>query len=183
MKTFFLAMLLLSSGSVFAGQLSSDFQGRIVDATGQPVAGAVMVVKNLTTGRVSRHVSGKTGRWHAQGRRSDSEYRISCFAPGETHPQVRFQGRVLLGQVHTRNCVVGELDHNSPAWLSSWAWRQASGLPRPGIALGVAIDGSSGEEGGWMSGEHSSAYSGPALFGSPASPPRPGIAIGVKRPR
>lgn len=127
MKSLFVAVFLLFSGSVFAGQLSSDFQGRVVDASGQPVAGAVMVVENLNTGRISYHVSGKTGRWHAQSRRSDTEYRISCFAPGEAVPQVRFQGRVSLGQVHTRNCVLGPVDETSPKWLSSWAWRQAQG--------------------------------------------------------
>lgn len=32
--------LLLVSGVAFAGQLSSDFRGRVVDAQGQPVVGA-----------------------------------------------------------------------------------------------------------------------------------------------
>ena len=96
----------------------------VVDATGRPVAGAVMVVENLDTGHISRHVSGKTGRWHAQGKRSDSTYRVSCYARSTETPEVQFEGRVALGQVHVRNCVLGEIGAHSPAFLSSWQWRQ-----------------------------------------------------------
>lgn len=127
MKSLLLAFLLLFSGSVFAGQLSSDFTGRVVDTQGKPVVGAVLVVENLDTGRVSKHITGKTGRWHAQGRRSDSRYRISCYAPGQVEPVVRFEGSVSLGQTHRRNCVIGQPDQTSPKWLHSWSWRQAPG--------------------------------------------------------
>lgn len=127
MKTLLLLILMVLSGSAFAGQLSSDFNGRVVDTQGKPVVGAVIVVENLTTGRVSKHTTGKTGRWHALGRRSDSKYRISCYAPGQTSPSVVFEGRVSLGQSHRRNCVIGQPDESSPKWLSSWAWRQAPG--------------------------------------------------------
>ncbi|WP_425481554.1 carboxypeptidase-like regulatory domain-containing protein [Marilutibacter maris] len=110
-----------------AGQLSSDFRGRVVDAQGQAVPGAVMMVEAIETGRVTRHVANAKGRWHAVGLRSDLTYRVSCYAPGAAVPAVRFQGRVLLGQVHFRNCVIGQVGPHSPAWLSSWQWRQAPG--------------------------------------------------------
>lgn len=57
MKTLLLLILMVLSGSAFAGQLSSDFNGRVVDTQGKPVVGAVIVVENLTTGRVSKHIS------------------------------------------------------------------------------------------------------------------------------
>lgn len=113
-----------ASFTACASQLSSDFRGRVVDTSGRPVAGALIVVENLDTGHISRHVSGKTGRWHAQGKRSDSTYRVSCYAPGTGTPEVQFEGRVALGQAHVRNCLLGELGAHSPAFLSSWQWRQ-----------------------------------------------------------
>lgn len=55
-----------ASFTASAGQTSSDFRGQVVDLLGRPVVGAIMVVENLDIGHISRHVSGKTGRWHAQ---------------------------------------------------------------------------------------------------------------------
>lgn len=127
MKALLLALLLLLPFASHAGQLSSDFVGKVVDAQGRAVVGAIMVVENLDTGRITRHVTGQTGRWHAQGRRSDSTYRVSCYAPGAVVPTVQFQGNVSLGLTHTRNCVLGNVNAKSPTWLSSWAWRQAPG--------------------------------------------------------
>ncbi|MDH1274139.1 carboxypeptidase-like regulatory domain-containing protein [Stenotrophomonas sp. GD03937] len=127
MKALLLSLLLLLPFASHAGQLSSDFRGRVVDATGQPVPGAVMLVEHVETGRITRHVANAKGRWHALGKRSDGTYRVSCFAPNGSTPAVRFQGRVALGQVHVRNCVLGEVDDLSPAWLSSWQWRQSPG--------------------------------------------------------
>ena len=69
-----------------AGQLSSDFRGRVVDAQGQAVPGAVMMVEAIETGRVTRHVANAKGRWHAVGLRSDLTYRVSCYAPGAAVP-------------------------------------------------------------------------------------------------
>lgn len=127
MKALLLSLLLLLPFASQAGQLSSDFRGRIVDASGRPVPGAVMLVEHVETGRITRHVANAKGRWHALGKRSDGTYRVSCFAPNAPTPAVRFQGRVALGQVHVRNCVLGEVDDRSPAWLSSWQWRQSPG--------------------------------------------------------
>lgn len=127
MKALLLALLMLLPFASHAGQLSSDFVGKVVDANGHAVEGAVMVVENLDTGRISRHVSNAKGRWHAVGRRSDSIYRISCYAPGADVPTVRFEGRVALGQTHRRNCVLGQPTAQSPTWLSAWSWRQAPG--------------------------------------------------------
>lgn len=127
MKAFMLALLLLLPFASHAAELSSDFRGKVVDASGQAVPGAVMLVEHVETGRITRHVANAKGRWHAVGRRSDGTYRVSCFAPGADVPAVRFQGRVALGQIHVRNCVLGELNASSPRWLSSWQWRQAKG--------------------------------------------------------
>ena len=127
MKALFLSLLLLLPFASHAGELSSDFRGRIVDASGRPVPGAVMLVEHLDTGRITRHVANAKGRWHALGKRSDGTYRVSCFAPNAPTPAVRFQGRVALGQVHVRNCVLGKVDDRSPGWLSSWQWRQSPG--------------------------------------------------------
>ncbi len=127
MKTLILALLLLLPFGASAGQLSSDFRGQVVDSLGQPVAGAVMLVEHVETGRITRHVANAKGRWHAVGKRSDGTYRVSCYAPGADVPAVRFEGRVALGQTHLRNCVIGQVGAHSPAWLSSWQWRQAPG--------------------------------------------------------
>ena len=110
-----------------AGELSSDLRGHVVDSAGQPVSGATMVVTHIETGRVTHHTTNSKGRWSAMGKRSDGTYRIACYAPGLTVPAVTFEGRVALGQVHVRNCVIGTLNAQSPAWLSSWKWRQATG--------------------------------------------------------
>ena len=126
--TFVVAIVLAASSLVaHAGELSSDLRGHVVDASGQAVSGAVMVVEHVETGRVTRHTSNSKGRWSALGKRSDGTYRIACYAPGATTPVVTFEGRVALGQVHVRNCVIGTLDSSSPSWLSSWKWRQGPG--------------------------------------------------------
>lgn len=120
-------LLALAAGSAHAGELSSDFQGRVVDAQGHVVQGATIVVTHLETGRITRHTSGSTGRWRALGKRSDGHCQVSCYAPGADAPTVTFKGQVRLGQVHTRNCVLGTLDSTSPAWISSWSWKQGPG--------------------------------------------------------
>ena len=127
MKAILLSLLLLLPFASHAGELSSDFRGRIVDASGRPVPGAVMLVEHVETGRITRHVANAKGRWHALGKRSDGTYRVSCFAPNSATPAVRFQGRVALGQSHVRYCVLGKVNDRSPAWLSSWQWRQSPG--------------------------------------------------------
>lgn len=127
MKFVLLALLLLLPFASHAGQLSSDFRGKIVDSHGLPVAGAIMLVEHVETGRITRHVANGKGRWHAIGKRSDGTYRVSCYAPGSDVPAVRFEGRVALGQTHLRNCVIGQVGAHSPSWLSSWQWRQAPG--------------------------------------------------------
>lgn len=127
MKFVLLALLLLLSFASHAGQLSSDFRGKVVDSFGKPVAGAVMLVEHVETGRITRHVTNVHGRWHAIGKRSDGTYRVSCYAPWSDVPAVRFEGRVALGQTHLRNCVIGQVGAHSPAWLSSWQWRQTPG--------------------------------------------------------
>lgn len=127
MKALFLSLLLLLPFASHAGELSSDFRGQVVDANGQAVPGAVMLVEHVDTGRITRHVANAKGRWHAVGKRSDGIYRVSCFAPGQSTPAVRFEGRVALGQVHIRNCVLGQLNASSPSWLASWKWRQGPG--------------------------------------------------------
>lgn len=124
MKTFLLALMLLLPLSVFAGELSSDFRGQVVDSLGESVPGAVMVVEALETGRTTRHIANDKGRWHASGLRSDLTYRITCYAPGTLLPAAQFEGTVLLGQAHVRNCVVGKLVEESPKHLYSWKWRQ-----------------------------------------------------------
>ncbi len=118
--------LLFTPFAASAGQLFSDFRGQVVDSLGQPVAGAVMVVEAIETGRTTRHVANAKGRWHAHGLRSDLTYRVSCYAPDALEPVVEFVGRVRLGQTHVRNCVVGRLVKESPRRLSSWQWRQPS---------------------------------------------------------
>lgn len=127
MKFVLLALLLLLSFASHAGQLSSDFRGKVVDSHGLPLAGAIMLVEHVETGRITRHVANAKGRWHAIGKRSDGTYRVSCYAPRSDVPAVRFEGRVALGQTHLRNCVIGQVGALSPAWLSSWQWRQAQG--------------------------------------------------------
>lgn len=124
MKTLVLTLILLLPFAAQAGQLSSDFRGRVVDDRGRPVAGAVLMVEHLETGLITKHASNDFGRWHALGKRSDGTYRVSCYAPGSSEPVARFDGRVALGQVHVRNCVIGTVGPHSPSWLSSWKWRQ-----------------------------------------------------------
>jgi hypothetical protein len=124
MKAIVLAMLCGLPVVGLAGPLSSDLRGRVVDASGHPVAGATLWVEHLDSGRRTRHVSNDKGRWHALGLRSDGTYRVTCIAPGEIVPAARFTGRLVLGKIHRRNCVVGTPDDRSPAWLSAWSWRQ-----------------------------------------------------------
>lgn len=122
-----ISIMALAPLTASAGELSSDLRGHVVDASGQPVIGAIMVVEHIDTGRVTRHTTNRSGRWSAMGKRSDGTYRIACYAPGADIPTVTFEGRVALGQVHVRNCMIGTLTTSSPTWLSSWKWRQATG--------------------------------------------------------
>lgn len=119
-----LLALLATPFASHAGEFSSDLGGKVVDASGQAVPGAVMLVEYVGIGRITRHVANAKGRWHAPGLRSDLIYRVSCYAPGQTSPEATFTGNVDLGRSHTRNCVVGKLDESSPKWLSSWQWKQ-----------------------------------------------------------
>ncbi|WP_448670410.1 carboxypeptidase-like regulatory domain-containing protein [Pseudoxanthomonas mexicana] len=114
----------LASLSSQAGELTSDLGGRVVDASGKPIAGAVMIVTHVETGRVTHHRTGTTGRWRASNVRADGRYRIECIAPS-METAATFEGRVLLGMAHTRNCVIGTLGAQSPHWLYSWSWKQS----------------------------------------------------------
>lgn len=128
MKRFIATLLLaLASLTSHAGELTSDIGGRVVDASGQEVVGAVLVVTHIETGRMTHHRTGSTGRWRAANLRSDGRYRIDCIAP-TLETVATFEGRVLLGRAHTRNCIIGILDAQSPQWLYGWSWKQAPPL-------------------------------------------------------
>ncbi len=105
--------------------LTSDVAGVVVDAKQRPIAGAVVVLRHLDTGRVVVKYTNARGRYVAKNLRSDGRYQMTVIAPQGV---VAFQpGSLELGQRMRRNAVLGVDPGNPPDFMRSWQWRQDSG--------------------------------------------------------
>ena len=123
-----LALFAAPAHANLGGKLTSDLHGVVVDVEKRPVAGAVVIVEHLETGRIVVRKTGTNGRWRAMNVRSDGHYRITVVSELGV---VRFQpGRVLLGERMRRNAVVGVDAADPPKFMRAWQWNQDRFLDR-----------------------------------------------------
>ncbi len=82
------------AGQAIAQVTSADIRGQVVDAAGNPIAGAEIRVTHLPSGTVSRGQSSGTGQFFQSGLRVGGPYEISVTAPdfqGSTRDNVFLQ--------------------------------------------------------------------------------------------
>lgn len=84
---------LLAVSSAFAQNTSSSLSGRIVDASGKPVAGATVQIIHTPSGTASTVVTDANGRYNAQGLRVGGPFEVK--ASGD-HGEAADQGDVYL---------------------------------------------------------------------------------------
>jgi len=90
-RTFFVNTLSLLAGSLLAVAVAnaqnittSGINGRVLDATGQPVAGATVVIRHRPTGTVVETTTDATGRYSAQGLRVGGPFDVRADKGGAT---------------------------------------------------------------------------------------------------
>ena len=76
--------LALAAAPAFAQNTSSALGGRVVDASGQPVAGAQVTIVHTESGTVSQAVTGADGRYLSRGLRTGGPYTITITKDGKT---------------------------------------------------------------------------------------------------
>ena len=67
----------LAAAPVFAQSTSAGVGGRVVDASGQPVAGAEVTIVHAESGTVSKAVTDANGRYAARGLRVGGPYTVT----------------------------------------------------------------------------------------------------------
>ena len=73
----------LAAAPVFAQSTSAGVGGLVTDSTGQPVAGAEVVITHVESGTVSRATTDESGRYNARGLRVGGPYEITITKSGE----------------------------------------------------------------------------------------------------
>ena len=73
----------LAAAPVFAQSTSAGVGGLVTDSTGQPVAGAEVVITHVESGTVSRATTDASGRYNARGLRVGGPYEITITKSGE----------------------------------------------------------------------------------------------------
>ncbi|GAB3728209.1 TonB-dependent receptor [Luteimonas pelagia] len=72
----------LATAPAFAQTTSSGIGGMVTDSTGQPVAGADVVITHVESGTVSRATTDASGRYNARGLRVGGPYTITVTKEG-----------------------------------------------------------------------------------------------------
>ncbi len=92
----------LAAAPVFAQSTSAGVGGLVTDSSGQPVAGAEVVITHVESGTVSRATTDASGRYNARGLRVGGPYEITITKSGEG---TRTEDNVFLAlnQVNTVN--------------------------------------------------------------------------------
>lgn len=137
-----------ASPAMATNPLTSDITGKVVDGNSQPIAGAIVEITQIETGRVVVKRTNSKGRYLALNLRSDGTYRVRIDAPQGT---VVFKpGRLLLGTQMKRNAVISpwKVPHSKfkPWFEKSWQWRMSDAtaayslITPAGIAIGRSLD-------------------------------------------
>ena len=95
----------LAAAPVFAQSTSAGVGGLVTDNSGQPVAGAEVVITHVESGTVSRATTDASGRYNARGLRVGGPYEITITKSGEgtkTEDNVYLN----LNQVNTVNAAL-----------------------------------------------------------------------------
>jgi outer membrane receptor for ferrienterochelin and colicin len=74
----------LAAAPAFAQNTSSAVGGRVVDASGQPVAGAQVTITHAESGTANQAVTGADGRYMSRGLRTGGPYTITITKDGKT---------------------------------------------------------------------------------------------------
>lgn len=120
----FVALLFASAmaPAMATSALASDITGKVVDIDKRPIAGAVVVINHLDTGRTIVRKTNAAGRYHAVGLRADGLYQVTVISE---HGTVQFKpGALILGHRMRRNAVVGYVPSDPPDFMRSWQWNQ-----------------------------------------------------------
>ena len=74
----------LAAAPAFAQNTSSAVGGRVLDASGQPVAGAQVTITHAESGTANQAVTGADGRYLSRGLRTGGPYTITITKDGKT---------------------------------------------------------------------------------------------------
>jgi outer membrane receptor for ferrienterochelin and colicin len=103
-----LSLALAASSPVFAQQTSAAVGGRVVESSGQPIAGAEVTILHTPSGTVSRAVTDANGRYSARGLRVGGPYTITVQKDDQI--DVEEDVYLLLGEVVSVDAELGAAD-------------------------------------------------------------------------
>ena len=100
------AVAIVVAAPAFAQSTTSGIGGQVVSASGQPVAGAEVIITHTESGTVSRATTDATGRYTARGLRVGGPYTIVINKAGDSK-KVEDALYLELNQVSTVNATLG----------------------------------------------------------------------------
>lgn len=95
----------LAAAPVFAQSTSAAVGGVVTDSSGQPVAGAEVIITHVESGTVSRATTDASGRYNARGLRVGGPYEITITKPG-SGTKTEDNIYLSLNQVNTINAAL-----------------------------------------------------------------------------
>ena len=130
-----LCVALFSSPAHATFPLTSDLVGHVRAEDGTPLAGMVVIIRQVETGAIKVRRTNSKGLYRQLNLRPDGTYVVTVLDPtGERASVVFPPGRLLLGERMRRNAVMplsADVDARGYAaieaehpWMTAWTWRQ-----------------------------------------------------------
>jgi hypothetical protein len=110
--SFAIASVLAMSPAMAQNVTSSAVTGRVVDATGQPVAGATVQIVHVPSGTTKVVTTGADGRYSAQGMRVGGPYDVTASKAGMAQGE-QDDVYLQLGQVSAVNLTMQPSEQNA----------------------------------------------------------------------
>src|SRR5438270_13761402 len=82
-----LASVLMSMSTLHAQETTSGMSGRVLDAQGNPVAGAKVHIVHVPSGTTATATTDASGRYQAQGLRVGGPYHVDAEGNGVQHAE------------------------------------------------------------------------------------------------
>lgn len=131
------AIAIVVAAPALAQSTSSGIGGQVVSASGQPVAGAEVVITHVESGTVSRTTTDTSGRYTARGLRVGGPYTIVINKAGESK-KAEENLFLELNQVSTVNATLGPVTSLSTVQVTGTAKSRQFDANNKGVGTSIS---------------------------------------------